>query len=66
MRGLAGLLVLLFLVGLPARAQTATSCPTVPAALNATVPNIFNARQEQDLGDAYAEIEDAHTRSDGR
>ena len=33
-----------------------------PAALNPTAPNIFNARQEQDLGDAYAKIEEAHLR----
>jgi hypothetical protein len=61
-RTLASLLVLLSLAGLSARAQTSASCPVVPAALNPTKPNIFNARQEQDMGDAYAEIEDSHLR----
>ena len=62
MRKLAWLLISISLVGLPSRAQTAASCPTAPAALNPTAPNIFNTRQEQDMGDAYAEIEDSHFR----
>ena len=62
MRKLAWLLISLSLVGLPSRAQTAASCPAAPAALNPTAPNIFNTRQEQDMGDAYAEIEDSHIR----
>ena len=62
MRMLARLLVLLSLAGLSAQAQTAASCPVAPAVLNPTAPNIFNARQELDLGDAFAEIEDAHLR----
>jgi hypothetical protein len=62
MRTLACLLVLLSLVGLSAPAQTTPSCPVASAGLNPTAPNIFNARQEQDLGDAYAEIEEAHLR----
>ena len=62
MRTIAGLLVSLTLFGLTARAQTTAACPAAPSALNPTAPNIFNARQEQDLGDAYAEIEDRHLR----
>ena len=61
-RILARLLILLSLVGVPASAQRIASCPVAPAALNPTALNIFNSRQEQDLGDAYAEIEDAHLR----
>jgi WD40 repeat protein len=61
MRTLASLLISLLLFGLPARAQTA-ACPAAPAALSSTAPNIFNTRQEQDMGDAYAEIEDSHIR----
>jgi len=61
-RILARLLILLSFVGLPASAQTIASCPAAPAALNPTALNIFNSRQEQDLGDAYAEIEDGHLR----
>jgi hypothetical protein len=62
MRTLACLLVLPSLGGLSAPAQTTPSCPVAPAALHPTAPNIFNARQEQDLGDAYAEAEEAHLR----
>lgn len=55
--------VLLSLGAVSTRSQTAdASCPAAPAALKPTATNIFNARQEQDLGDAYAEIEDAHLR----
>jgi WD40 repeat protein len=59
---LAGLTVLFSLVGFSARAQTTASCPVLPAALNLSGPNMFNLRQEQDLGSAYVEIEDAHLR----
>jgi hypothetical protein len=62
MRTLTVLFVFLSLAGLFARAQTTAACPAAPAALTATAPNIFNPRQEQDLGDAYAEIDDAHER----
>ena len=62
-RPLACLLALLTLGGVSARGQTSdASCPAAPAALKPTANNIFNARQEQDLGDAYAQIEDAHLR----
>lgn len=62
MRTLAGLLISLSLVGLSARAQTTASCPATPTTLKLNGPNIFNAQQEQDLGDAFAEIEDAQVR----
>jgi|HubBroStandDraft_4_1064222.scaffolds.fasta_scaffold01158_12 WD40 repeat protein len=62
MRSLVLLLVLLPSTGIFAPAQTTPSCPAAPAGLNPTAPNIFDARQEQDLGDAYAEIEDSHFR----
>lgn len=62
MRAFARWLVLLCLIGPFARAQTTTPCPAAPAGLTPSAPNIFNAHQEQDLGDAYAEIEDAHLR----
>jgi hypothetical protein len=62
MRTFACWLVFLSLIGPLARAQTTTPCPAAPAGLAPTAPNIFDARQEQDLGDAYAEIDGAHER----
>jgi WD40 repeat protein len=62
MRRLSCLFILLSLVGLSARAQTTASCPATPTTLKLNAPNIFNAQQEQDLGDAFAEIEDAQVR----
>jgi predicted Zn-dependent protease len=61
MRSLIFLLGLLLSTGI-VLAQTSASCPVAPAGLNPTASNIFDARQEQDLGDAYAEIEDSHLR----
>lgn len=62
-RRTACLLVLLSLGPVSARSQiTGASCPAAPAALKPSATNIFNERQEQDLGDAYAEIADAHVR----
>jgi WD40 repeat protein len=62
MRTFACLLVFLSLSGLSARAQTTAACPAAPPALTPTAPNIFNPRQEQDLGDAYADIAEPHER----
>src|SRR5579872_6952625 len=61
MRTLACSLTLLCLI-VSAQAQSSANCPAAPSALKPTAANIFNAQQEQDLGDAYAEIEDAHLR----
>jgi len=54
--------VLLSFAGLSANAQTTASCLAAPTALSPTAHNIFNERQEQDLGDAYAQIQEAHLR----
>lgn len=61
MRTLACSLTLLCLI-VSAQSQNSANCPAAPSALKPTAANIFNAQQEQDLGDAYAEIEDAHLR----
>jgi len=62
MRTLVCSAVLLFLVPASVFGQGGASCPGPPAGLKPTAANIFDARQEVDLGDAYAEIEDAHIR----
>ena len=62
-RSVACLFVLASLGEVPIRSQTSEApCPAAPEGLKPTAANIFNARQEQDLGDAYAEITDAHLR----
>jgi len=62
MRVFQSLAILLLLSVVSAQAQTFTSCPAAPAALNPTAPNMFNPQQETDLGDALAEVEDGHLR----
>jgi WD40 repeat protein len=61
MHALACSLTLLCLL-VSSQAQTSATCPAAPSTLKPTATNIFNAQQEQDLGDAYAEIADAHIR----
>ncbi len=62
-RALVCLVVLLSIGEVSARGQaTDKPCPAEPAALKSTAANIFNTRQEQDLGDAYAAMEDASLR----
>lgn len=57
------MLALLSLGAVSSHGQTTdAACPAAPAALNSTATNIFTAHQEQDLGDAYAQIIDAHLR----
>ncbi len=62
MRSAAFLLFLISVVELSAQSQTQSPCPVAPAALTSSSPNIFNERQEQYLGDAYAEIEETRLR----
>jgi len=59
----AVLLISVIVIGGTAAAQTATAaCPAFPASPKPLGPNLFNAQQEEVLGDAYAEIEDASIR----
>lgn len=62
-RPLASLFFFVCLAGVSLKAQAPdASCLGPPATLKPAGANIFNAQQEQDLGNVYAEIEDAHIR----
>lgn len=63
LRPLVSLFFFVCLAGISLTAQARdASCPGPPATLKPAGANIFNAQQEQDLGDAYAQIEDSRIR----